>query len=158
MEEERVIQNNPLVICAFGWGQIFRLYPNRLYARGRYYDLNELTQVHLVYQHIFGIPSARFELRFAHKLLILRGIAAIADAEKAAEYLKAWCGGEEPVTDYSAALASALTLPPAHLFQEGEAPSERRGLSGSSPGRGKAVSGYPHTSERPRDHPYHSIP
>jgi hypothetical protein len=89
MEEERVIQNNPLVICAFGWGQIFRLYPNRLYARGGYYDLNELTQVHLVYQHIFGIPSARLELRFAHKLLILRGIAAIADAEKAAEYLKA---------------------------------------------------------------------
>jgi hypothetical protein len=124
MEEERVVQTSHVtssinrlstksalyVVCAFGWGQIFRLYHDRLYARGRYYALKELTHVDIVYHHVLGIPSARLELRFASKLLVLRGIAAIAEAQKAADYLQNWCAGSEPVTDYSAAISPAPSI------------------------------------------------
>ncbi len=110
MEEEWVTQESPLVACAFGWGQTFRLYRNHLEVNGESYDLKELTQVNLVHIRVLGIPSARLELRFARKQLVLRGIAAITEARRAADYLKTWYEDSTRVTDYSAAFAPAPTV------------------------------------------------
>ncbi len=115
MEEEWVAQDRPLVACAFGWGRTFRLYRNRLDVDGESYDLKDLTHVNLVYHGFLGIQSARLELRFARKRLVLRGIAAINEAREAADYLKTWYEDSRQVTDYSAASCrdSAWCLSPA---------------------------------------------
>ncbi|HLH61505.1 MAG TPA: hypothetical protein VKV20_07450 [Ktedonobacteraceae bacterium] len=96
-------QDSPLVACAFGWGQTFRLYRNRLEVDGASYDLKDLIHINLAHHRILGISSARLELRFARKRLILRGIAAVNEARKAADYLKTWYEDSRQVTDYSIA-------------------------------------------------------
>ena len=82
------MRNEPLIAeCAFGWGQVFRLYQNYLDIRGTCYPLADLTHVHPVYQRVLGISSVRLELRFGKKKVILRGIAAMKDAQVVVEYL-----------------------------------------------------------------------
>jgi hypothetical protein len=87
----------PLVVCAFGWGREFRLYRETLYVGSRAYRLGELRAVQLKTQRTLGVPSACLELRFGREKVVLRGIAAVEDARRAAEYLVSWCGegGEE---------------------------------------------------------------
>lgn len=125
MEEEWMAQDSPLVVCAYGWGQTFRLYRSRLEINGQYYPLNELTHVYLVQHRLLGIPSARLKLCLGSKSLILRGIAAVTDAQKAADYLKTWCAGNEPVTDYNAALANAQIPPPMGLSIDQDSDTDR---------------------------------
>lgn len=85
-----------IVVCAFGWGKEFRLYRETLYVCNKAYRLARLTQVRLVTQQAFGVPSARLELRFGRETVNLRGIAAVDEARRAAEYLLSWCGvGEQ---------------------------------------------------------------
>ena len=77
----------PIAVCAFGWGQVFRLYHGYLDVNGTCYALSDLTHIHPVYQHALGIPSVRLELRFGKKRVTLRGIAAIEDARRVIEYM-----------------------------------------------------------------------
>ena len=77
----------PIAECAFGWGQTFRLYQQYIDVNGTHYALSDLTHLRPVYQHILGISSVRLELRFGKKRVILRGIAALEDAQKAIDYL-----------------------------------------------------------------------
>jgi len=82
------MQNEPLIAeCAFGWGKVFRLYQNYLDVNGTCYPLADLTHVRPIYQHVLGIPSVRLELRFGKKKVILRGIAAMKEAQAVVEYL-----------------------------------------------------------------------
>src|SRR6266516_1393792 len=82
------MQNEPLIAkCAFGWGKVFRLYQNYLDVNGTCYPLADLTHVRPIYQHVLGIPSVRLELRFGKKKVILRGIAAMKEAQTVVEYL-----------------------------------------------------------------------
>src|SRR5437867_2179823 len=82
---------NELLIaeCAFGWGQVFRLYQYYLDVNGTRYPLNELTHISHASHCVLGITSARIELRFGKKKVVLRGIAAIEDAQRAVTYLTA---------------------------------------------------------------------
>jgi hypothetical protein len=82
---------NELLIaeCAFGWGQMFQLYQYYLDVDGTRYPLSELTHVSHTYHRVLGITSARIELRFGKKKVMLRGIAAIEDAQRAITYLTA---------------------------------------------------------------------
>src|SRR6266516_965670 len=77
----------PIAECAFGWGRVFRLYQNYLDINGTCYPLADLTHVRPIYQRVLGIPSVRLELCFGKKKVILRGIAAVQDAQAAVEYL-----------------------------------------------------------------------
>jgi hypothetical protein len=77
----------PIAECAFGWGQVFRLYPQYLDVNETRYALSDLTHMRTMYQHVLGISSVRLELRFGKKKVVLRGIAAIEDAKKAIDYL-----------------------------------------------------------------------
>ncbi len=79
-----------MVVCTFGWGSVFRLYREYLEVDGTGYALAKLTYVRPMYREVLGIPSARLELRFGKKKLVLPGIAAVKDAEKVAEYLSMW--------------------------------------------------------------------
>jgi hypothetical protein len=80
-----------LVVCAFGWGKEFRLYRETLYVANTTYRLTDLTGVQLVRRQALGVPSARLELQFGRKMVVLRGIAAVEEAGRAAEYLATWC-------------------------------------------------------------------
>jgi hypothetical protein len=82
----------PLVVCAFGWGKEFRLYKETLYVGNRAYRLGRLRAVQLKTQRTMGVASACLELRFGREKVMLRGIAAVEDARRAAEYLVSWCG------------------------------------------------------------------
>lgn len=77
----------PIAICAYGWGQEFRLYQNYLAVSGTNYPLSDLTHIHPVYQQVMGIASVRLELRFGKRKVTLRGIAALEEAQKVIEYL-----------------------------------------------------------------------
>src|SRR5579864_7191511 len=74
-----------IVACAFGWGKEFRLYKETLYVCNRAYRLSRLTKVQFITQRALGVPSARLELRFGREAVVLRGIAAIEEARRAAE-------------------------------------------------------------------------
>lgn len=82
----------PLVVCAFGWGKEFRLYKETLYVGNKAYRLARLCAVQLKTQRTLGVASACLELRFGREKVVLPGIAAVEDARKAAEYLVSWCG------------------------------------------------------------------
>ncbi len=101
-----------IVVCAFGWGKEFRLYRETLYVCNKAYRLARLTQVRLVTQQSLGVPSARLELRFGRETVNLRGIAAVDDARRAAEYLLSWCGvGEQGGTRWPRQPATGDTSP-----------------------------------------------
>lgn len=80
---------NKLLIaeCAFGWGRMVRLYQYSLDVDGTCYPLNELTHIRHTYHRVLGVTSARIELRFGKKKVVLRGIAAIEEAQHIVAYL-----------------------------------------------------------------------
>ena len=84
----------PLAECTFGWGRVLRLYSDYLDVNGTPYALKALTAVHPTFRTIMGIPSARLELEFGRKKVILRGIPEIENARFVAEYLSPWCWEE----------------------------------------------------------------
>jgi hypothetical protein len=53
------------------------------------------------YQRVLGISSIRLELHFGKKKVTIRGIAAIADAQKAIAYLKAQCSSADALVSYT---------------------------------------------------------
>src|SRR5690242_7752853 len=77
----------PLLECKYGWGQHLRLYPEYLDLDGSLYPLNDLLCVSPVYQQFLGIASARLEIAFQRKTLVVRGIAEVDVARKIVEYL-----------------------------------------------------------------------
>jgi hypothetical protein len=82
---------DPIIECVYGWGQVMRLYDDHLDIDGASYALADLVAVHPFYYHIVGVPSARLDLCFKQKKVILRGIAAIETAQRTASYLSAFC-------------------------------------------------------------------
>ena len=139
------MRNEPLIAeCAFAWGQVFRLYRNYLDVRGTCYPLADLTHVHPVYQHVLGISSVRLELRFGKKKVILRGIAAMKDAQVVVEYLtsqylgrtgadKAWSRTREAEDQSETVLEtqpvleefSAISLQDLSLKERAQAPTDK---------------------------------
>ena len=85
MEEMR--KEPPIAQCAFSWGKVFRLYDDYLDVNGTRYALSKLTYVQPIYQHVLGVSSVRLVLLFGNKKVVLRGIAAIAEANKVIDYL-----------------------------------------------------------------------
>lgn len=86
MDEMR--KEPPIVEYAFSWGKMLRLYPDYLDVNGTHYPLSKLTFMRPIYQHVMGISSVRLELYFGKQKVVLRGIAALGDAQKTLEYLK----------------------------------------------------------------------
>jgi hypothetical protein len=85
MEEMR--KEPPIAECVFSWGKVFRLYDDCLDVNGTRYALSKLTYVQPIYQHVLGVSSVRLVLLFGNKKVVLRGIAAIAEANKVIDYL-----------------------------------------------------------------------
>lgn len=82
------MRNEPLIAeCAFSWGKVFRLYDDYLDVNGTRYALNKLIYMRPIYQHVLGVSSIRLELLFGNQKVVLRGIAAIAEANKVIDYL-----------------------------------------------------------------------
>nr|BBH89222.1 hypothetical protein KTC_39730 [Thermosporothrix sp. COM3] len=77
----------PLIVCHYGWGRRLSLYQDHLDLHGKRYALTDLLQVRARYFRILGIASARLELRFRSSMVIVRGIAAVEEARRIAEYL-----------------------------------------------------------------------
>jgi len=69
--------------------------------------LNDLTHVHQLYRNVMGIPSARLELYFGEKKLVLAGIAEIEDAQKTAACLTTRLNASHPTQQEE--LAQAVT-------------------------------------------------
>jgi len=78
---------SPIATCTYGWGRVFRLYNDYLEANGARHALNDLTHVRQLYRNVMGIPSARLELYFGERKLVLAGIPEIEDAQKTVAYL-----------------------------------------------------------------------
>jgi hypothetical protein len=87
---------DPIIECVYGWGQVMRLYDDHLDIGGVFYPLVDLTAVHPNYYHVMGVPSARLELCFKHKNVMVRGIATIETAQRTASYLSAFCRLQTP--------------------------------------------------------------
>lgn len=82
------MRNEPLIAeCAYGWGKVFRLYDDYLDVNGTRYDLSKLIYMRPIYQHVLGVASIRLVLLFGNKKVVLRGIAAIEEANKVIDYL-----------------------------------------------------------------------
>src|SRR5574340_779711 len=81
----------PLAECAFGWGRVFRLYADYLEINGIPYALSALTRVSPTFRTALGVSSARLELWFGKKRVLLRGIASLEEARAVLEYLSSWC-------------------------------------------------------------------
>lgn len=88
----RMRNEAPLAVYRFGWGRLFRLYRDHLDVNGTHYALNDLTYVRLILHHVMGISSARLELYFGKKKLVLPGIAEVEDIQKTVAYLM-YAGG-----------------------------------------------------------------
>jgi hypothetical protein len=86
----------PIIECVYGWGQVMRLYDDHLDIGGTCYPLHDLIAIHSNYYHVVGVPSARLELCFKQKRVVLRGIAAIEIAQRTASYLGAFCRLQTP--------------------------------------------------------------
>ncbi len=98
---------SPIATCTYGWGRVFRLYDDYLEANGVRHVLNDLTHVHQLYRNVMGIPSARLELYFGEKKLVLAGIAEIEDAQKTAACLTTRLNASHPTQQEE--LAQAVT-------------------------------------------------
>lgn len=81
----------PLVSCAFGWGKVCHLYQDYLDLNGKHYALAELKDIRPIYRQVMGVSSARLEMVFGRKKVVLRGIVALEDLWKIVEYLSAEC-------------------------------------------------------------------
>ncbi|GHO54140.1 hypothetical protein [Ktedonobacter robiniae] len=80
----------PMVESAFGLGHHVRLYPEYLDVNGKAYKLTRLKSVRPQYHHLFGVPSARVELCFQEKKIVLRGMPDVEVAERLVAYLHRW--------------------------------------------------------------------
>jgi hypothetical protein len=80
-----------LYACTFSWGKKCLVYHDFLEVDGMSYDLNDLTSVYPTYRRLFGIASARLELYFGRRRLVLRGIADPAVARQIVSYLLPYC-------------------------------------------------------------------
>src|SRR5262249_32702524 len=86
-EDGQMRSESPIATCTYGWGRVFRLYNDYLEANGARHALNDLTHVRQFYRNVMGIASARLELYFGERKLVLAGIPEIEDAQKTAAYL-----------------------------------------------------------------------
>lgn len=89
------MRDEPVVVYAYGWGQIFRLYTDSCEANGVSYELKHLLSVQPAYHHFLGVHSAQLILRFKEQTLVLRGIAEVELARKAVAYLETWINPEQ---------------------------------------------------------------
>lgn len=87
-----------LLDCTFGWGKICRLYPDSIEIAGRSYKLDELTAICPTYRNIFGVPSARLELFFGPRHLVLRGIPDLETVRLMVAHLQPYCSADRPTT------------------------------------------------------------
>jgi hypothetical protein len=110
---------SPIATCMYGWGRVFRLYNDYLEANGACHALKGLTHVRQLSHSVLGIPSARLELYFGERKLVLAGIPEIEDAQKTAAHLTAWLNASH--TTQREELAQALT-------EEVEVPYRKRML------------------------------
>lgn len=87
------VPGEPLVECEYGWGQIIRLYQDRLEMNGTTYALADFLHVDLTYRHALGISSARLELHFRQKSIVIRGITLLEAARTIECHLLAYLKG-----------------------------------------------------------------
>src|SRR5215472_3135224 len=83
-----------LLNCTFGWGKTCRLYEDSIEIAGTPYKLCDLTSIHPTYRNILGIPSARVELSFGLRRLVLRGIADLETARRMVSHLITYCSAQ----------------------------------------------------------------
>lgn len=91
VERVGTMRQEPLVVCAYGWGKEFRLYPDCLEVNGLLYALADLEHVRPIYHRVLGIGSARLELRFGQHEVLLPGISAVEVVQKVVAYLSCFC-------------------------------------------------------------------
>ena len=87
----------PIVECAYGWGRKVRLYPEYLEVHNTSYPLKDLTYIRSAYRTLLGVPSARLEIHFGKRSMVLRGIAALEDVQ----YMLAYVNTHFPGKDWS---------------------------------------------------------
>lgn len=80
-----------LLTCSFGWGKTCRLYLDSIEIAGKSYNLDDLISVRPSYRTIFGVPSARIELFFGLRRIVLRGIADTETARLVVSHLRPYC-------------------------------------------------------------------
>lgn len=80
-----------LLHCTFGWGKTCRLGLDSIEIAGKSYNLDSLTSIHSTYRTVFGVPSARLELRFGPERLVLRGIPDSNTARLMVTHLQPYC-------------------------------------------------------------------
>lgn len=85
------MQQEPLVVCTYGWGRVFKLYHKSLEVHGTSYEISDLMYIRSIHRCLLGIPSVRLVLRFREHDVLLRGIAALEDAAKIVDYLTIQC-------------------------------------------------------------------
>jgi hypothetical protein len=90
---------DPIIECVYGWGQVLRLYDDHLDIGGTSYALIDLVAVYPMYYRVMGISSARLDLCFKQKKVVLRGIAATETVQRVASYLNTFCCLQTPVSE-----------------------------------------------------------
>src|SRR5450755_3509355 len=110
----------PIIECVYGWGQLVQVYDDYLDVSGRRYALNELVSVRPIYHRMMGISSVRLELHFKRKKVILRGIAAIATAQKIVACLKEHIQvtGEYNLQAYARSTTTQMGIPRWQLIRQ----------------------------------------
>jgi hypothetical protein len=108
----------PVIECFYGWGQVVQLYENYLDVAGTLYELDELVSIYPIYHRMLGISSVRLEIQFKQKKVVLRGIAAIASAQRIVACLKEHMQvtGEYTLQTYARSTTQAR-IPSWHLFR-----------------------------------------
>src|SRR5215471_17291157 len=107
VEDGQMQGESPIATCTYGWGRVFRLYNDYLEANGTRHTLDGLTDVRQLNRTVMGIPSARLELSFGERKLVLAGIPEIEDAQKTAAHLTTWLNASH--TTQREELAQAFT-------------------------------------------------
>lgn len=136
MEEMR--HEPPIAVCAYGWGQEFRLYQNYLAVSGTNYPLSDLTHIHPVYQQVLGISSVRLELRFGKRKVTLRGIAALEEAQKVIEYLTSHYLGFAQAEPSQGSAGTGKGWSKSRASQKSQESLERLDSRENQPNRGQA--------------------
>lgn len=115
-----IMLRKPIIECVYGWGQLVQVYDDYLDVSGKRYALNELVSVRPIYHRIMGISSVRLELHFKRKKVILRGIAAIATAQKIVAYLKEriQVTGEYNLQAYARSTTTQMRIPRWQLMRQ----------------------------------------
>jgi hypothetical protein len=110
----------PIIECVYGWGQLVQLYDDCLDINGTIYALVELVSVRPIYHRIMGVSSVRLELYFKHKKVVLRGIAAIASAQKIVVCLKEriQVTGEYNLQAYARSTTAPIQVPRWQLIRQ----------------------------------------